>query len=92
MFDLHVRVEQSTTSAFAIGKTVDVCAGGARQQWEATIPVSSQTAFEAGPARSGGDAVSSLKMASPRNTSGARMWNWDSRAVRATFYLPLMQK
>ena len=31
MFDLHVRVAQSSTHAFAEGHTIDVCADGARQ-------------------------------------------------------------
>ncbi|MCB0074953.1 MAG: hypothetical protein KDE20_26025, partial [Caldilineaceae bacterium] len=30
MFDLHVRVAQSTTHAFAEGHTIDICADGAR--------------------------------------------------------------
>jgi hypothetical protein len=57
MFDLHVRVAQSTTNAFAEGHSVDICAGGERQLWDAEATTSSAVTFEAGRARACAEAV-----------------------------------
>jgi hypothetical protein len=57
MFDLHVRVAQSTTKAFAEGHSIDICAGGTRQQWDAEATVEGADAFEAGSARACAEAV-----------------------------------
>ncbi len=51
MFDLHVRVAQSTTNAFGVGQTVDICAGGERQQWDAEMTTGNRVSFGAGNAR-----------------------------------------
>ena len=57
MFDLHVRVAQSTTHAFAEGHTIDICADGARQMWQAPAPSGSDAAFAAGTARACAEAI-----------------------------------
>ena len=57
IFDLHVRVAQSSTNAFAEGHTINVCAGGERQTWDAMSAVGDATPFLAGPAVACGDAV-----------------------------------
>ena len=52
MFDLQVSVAQSTTHAFAEGKTIDNCSGsGAQQQWDAPAHAQQRIMFEEGPAR-----------------------------------------
>lgn len=57
MFDLQVRVAQSTTNAFAVGRSIDICANGERQMWDATAAVQSIPVFEAGTARACAEAT-----------------------------------
>ncbi|MEZ4769619.1 MAG: hypothetical protein R2844_14460 [Caldilineales bacterium] len=49
MFDLHVRIAQSSTQAFAEGQTIDNCSSD-EQQWDAYATVGSRERFEEGPA------------------------------------------
>ncbi|MEZ4864885.1 MAG: hypothetical protein R3C14_26465 [Caldilineaceae bacterium] len=57
MFDLQVRVAQSTTQAFAVGHSIDICANGARQLWDATAVAQSVAVFEPGGARACAEAT-----------------------------------
>jgi hypothetical protein len=57
MFDLQVRVAQSTTNAFAVGRSVDICANGERQMWDATAAAQSIAVFAAGGARACAEAT-----------------------------------
>lgn len=61
MFDLRVTVAQSTTHAFAEGRSVGICAGGERQMWETTATLESDPRFEPGPARACAEAVELAK-------------------------------
>lgn len=57
MFDLRVRVAQSTTNAFAEGRSIDICANGQRQMWDANATAQSIAVFEPGPARACAEAT-----------------------------------
>ena len=57
MFDLRVRVAQSTTNAFAEGRSIDICANGQRQMWDANAATQSIALFEAGGARACAEAT-----------------------------------
>ena len=61
MFNLRVRVAQSTTNAFGEGRSIDICAGGERQTWDAETPSGSQVDFETGPARAYAEATEFAK-------------------------------
>lgn len=61
MFDLRVRIAQSTTHAFAEGRSVDICAAGARQSWDAQAAVASSAPFEPGNARACAEATEFAK-------------------------------
>lgn len=57
LFELRVRVAQSTTNAFAEGQSIDICANGERQMWDAQAIVGSGPEFEPGPARACAEAI-----------------------------------
>ena len=57
MFDLRVRVAQSTTNAFAEARTIDICANGQRQMWDAAAATQSIDLFAAGGARACAEAT-----------------------------------
>lgn len=61
MFDLQVRVAQSSTGAFAVGQSIDNCAGGERQMWDAEAAVIGSIGFEVGEARACAEAVEFAK-------------------------------
>lgn len=61
MFDLRVRVAQSTTNAFAEARSIDICDGGARQTWVSEAETQSRQAFAEGPARACAEAIEYAK-------------------------------
>lgn len=56
MFDLRVRIAQSSTHAFAEGHTIDNCSGD-QQQWDAQARVDQRVRLEEGPARACAEAT-----------------------------------
>lgn len=82
LFDVHVRVAQSSTLAFAEGRSIDVCANGDRQIWDATASAMDQTRFEAGPARACAEAV---EFAS-QGIADEHRWCKDIELTEATQY------
>ncbi len=57
MFDLRVRIAQSTTQAFAVGHSIDNCQGGERQMWTAVAEIESEEPFDVGSARACAEAT-----------------------------------